>query len=124
MGWARVHTCRVIGGREGYRQVGRTRVHTCRVAGGRGGTGGWVGLESILAGSLESERGTDRWVVLVGLLEAEGDTGGWVGLESVLAGLTENDGDTTGFVSVFEVHVGLTLGAKCGSCAAVLLVEV
>ena len=37
------------------------------------GIGGWVGLESVLVGSLESE----------------GGTGGWVGLKSVLAGLTE-----------------------------------
>ena len=58
----------------------------------------------------------------VGSLEAEGSTGGWVGLESILAWLTVNDGGTMGFVSVFEVHVGWTLGAKNGSCAAVLLV--
>ena len=76
----------------------------------KGGTGGWVGIESIhCTCRITGGRGE---YLLVGSLEAEGGTGGWVGLESVLAGLTENDGDTTGFVSVFEVHVGWTLGAK------------
>jgi len=94
-----------------------------------GGTDGWVGLESILAGLLEAKGDTDRWVgigsILVGSLEAEWGTGGWVELEFVLAELTEKDGlGTTGFVSEFVVHVAWTLGAKNGSCAAVLLVKV
>jgi len=38
--------------------------------------------------------------------------------------LTENDGGNMGFFSVIEVHVGWTLGAKNGSCGAVLLVKV
>ena len=51
--------------------MGWARVHTCRVTGG--GTDRWVGLESVLVGSLE----------------ADGGTGGWVGLESILAGSLE-----------------------------------